>query len=129
MPVVRIEDFVNRPMEQRNAIVGCVFTQLREIFGVTDAELQSRYIHISGVGNRPPGGCESYLHVEVSLFAGRKPATKKRFYQTVVSALAGQFSIPPKSILILLNEQPRHNWGLQGGRIGTEIDVGYEIAV
>jgi phenylpyruvate tautomerase PptA (4-oxalocrotonate tautomerase family) len=37
--------------------------------------------------------------------------------------------IPPDHVKILLVEIPRENWGLAGGQVGSEIDLGFKVEV
>ena len=76
MPIVRIEDAAARA-EQRQAIIHCVYDALRAVFGVSDEELQARYQRYAPEDLLPPGGDPDYLHIEITVFAGRKPDTKK----------------------------------------------------
>ncbi|OQS32686.1 tautomerase family protein [Chromobacterium haemolyticum] len=129
MPIVRIEDAATRTPAQRQAIVHCVYDALRAVFGVSDEELQARYQRFAPEDLLPPGGDPDYLHIEITVFAGRKPETKKKLYAKLAADLAALLDIPPASVLILLREEPAENWGMRGGQSASDIDFGYAIAV
>ncbi|MCP1289696.1 MULTISPECIES: tautomerase family protein [Chromobacterium] len=129
MPIVRIEDAAARTPAQRQAIVHCVYDALRAVFGVSDEELQARYQRYAPEDLLPPGGDPDYLHIEITVFAGRKPETKKKLYARLAADLAALLNIAPASVLILLREEAADNWGMRGGQAASEIDFGYAIAV
>lgn len=129
MPIVRIEDAVARSAATRQAIFQCVFDGLKQVFGVSDEELQARYQHFDASCFVAPGGVSDYLHVQITVFAGRKPETKKKLYAVLVKNLSALLGIAPESIVILLDEHASENWGMRGGRMASEIDFGYEIGV
>lgn len=130
MPIVRIEDSRPRSRAERQAIIKCIFDGLKSVFGVSDEELQARYQVLDPDSFVPPGvGAVNYMQVEVTVFAGRKAETKKKLYEVLAQNLSALLGIAPESILILLVEHPMENWGMRGGRMGSEIDFGYAVNV
>jgi phenylpyruvate tautomerase PptA (4-oxalocrotonate tautomerase family) len=69
-----------------------------------------------------------YTLVTVSAFSGRSLEAKRNLYQAMVRRL-GEVGIPADHIKIMLNEIPRENWGLAGGKPGSEIDLGFKVEV
>lgn len=69
------------------------------------------------------------LFIEILLFRGRSKETKKQLYQSIVNRVAANHGIDRNAVMILLNEQPRENWGLRGGQRGDEIDLGYRVDI
>ena len=67
--------------------------------------------------------------IEIMLFSGRSKETKKLLYRSLLDRLFEKHRIERETVLILLNEQPRENWGLRGGIPGDEIDLGYRIDI
>lgn len=67
--------------------------------------------------------------IEIMLFSGRSKETKKLLYRSLLDRLSEKHRIEPQAVMILLNEQPRENWGLRGGIPGDEIDLGYRIDI
>lgn len=67
--------------------------------------------------------------IEISMFIGRTKDTKKKLYQTIVTALESNLSIGRKKVLITINEKLRENWGVQGGIIADEIALGYNVNI
>lgn len=129
MPIVRIEESAARAPAERQALIECVYAALREVFGVSDEELQARYTRYAPGDLLPPGGKPSYLHVEITVFTGRKTDTKKKLFARLASDLSSLLGMAPADIVILLNEQTSDNWGMRGGLCASEIDFGYAIEV
>jgi len=71
---------------------------------------------------------ELYTLVTISAFSGRSLEAKRNLYQALVRRLA-EVGIPADHVKIMLNEIPRENWGLAGGRPGSEIDLGFKVEV
>lgn len=69
-----------------------------------------------------------YTVVTVSAFAGRSLDAKRNLYRAIVRNLSDE-GIAPDHIKILLVEIPRENWGLAGGQVGSEIDLGFKVEV
>ncbi len=65
--------------------------------------------------------------IEIMLFAGRGAETKKRLFRAIVDVMRERHGIDGREIMIMLNEQPRGNWGLRGGVSGDELVFGYSI--
>ncbi|HEV8642811.1 MAG TPA: tautomerase family protein [Methylomirabilota bacterium] len=66
-----------------------------------------------------------FLH---QMFRGRSLDAKRRLYQALVKNLGG-LGVPPADSKIILLEPPMENWGIRGGQMATEVDLGYEVKV
>ena len=71
---------------------------------------------------------ELYTLVTVTAFSGRSLDAKRNLYRAVVQRLE-EVGIPPDHVKIMLLELPRENWGLAGGKPGSEIDLGFKVEV
>ncbi len=67
-----------------------------------------------------------FVFVEIQLFPGRQLDTKRSLYRGLTDRLQA-LGIPGSDISIALIEIALENWGLQGGRPGSEIDHGFVI--
>ena len=61
------------------------------------------------------------------MFKGRTKQTKKKLFESIVKKLEGELKIDPKTICIVLNEQPLENWGIRGGIPADEIQLGFVV--
>lgn len=65
--------------------------------------------------------------IEIMLFAGRSAEAKKRLFKAIINVMGDRHGIDGREVMIMLNEQPRGNWGLRGGVSGDELVFGYSI--
>lgn len=129
MPIVRIEDATQRSLAEQRTLVEAVYASLRQQFGVSDEELQARYHYLPATSLRTPGDRDGYVQITITLFKGRKAATKRKLYADIVDRLARALSIDPGAVLILLDEHDAENWGMRGGIAASDIDFGYAVQV
>jgi phenylpyruvate tautomerase PptA (4-oxalocrotonate tautomerase family) len=71
---------------------------------------------------------EQYTHIAITMFAGRSVAAKRALFQAVVRHLE-PFGVPPGDVRIILQEVPRENVGMQGGKAAVDLELGYEVRV
>jgi phenylpyruvate tautomerase PptA (4-oxalocrotonate tautomerase family) len=71
---------------------------------------------------------DRYTIVTVSLFSGRSLATKRLLYERIVQRLH-RCGVAPTDVLIVLDEVPVENWGVDGGSPASDVDVGFKIDV
>ena len=69
------------------------------------------------------------LIIEISMFSGRTVVTKKLLYQLIVTNLSESLGIAKNEIFILINEQPKENWGVRGGIPANEIELGFKVDI
>ena len=67
--------------------------------------------------------------IEISLFSGRTPKTKKLLFQNLVQQLETHQLFERKEVFILLNEQPIKNWGVRGGIPANELELGFIVEI
>ena len=71
---------------------------------------------------------EKYLVIEITMFEGRSVETIKTLIRMIYEKVPEATGIPRSDIDVLINELPRHAWGLQGF-IGDEQSLGYSVSV
>lgn len=76
----------------------------------------------------PPGKSDRYTLVTFDMFSGRSIEAKRDLYSAIVRNLA-ELGIPPDDVLITLREHPPENWGVQGGKPASEVDIGFKVDV
>lgn len=67
--------------------------------------------------------------VEITLFEGRTPETKKKIYQNIVNSFEQHKVALKETVFIVLNEQPLQNWGVRGGIPANEIHLNFKIDI
>ncbi len=76
----------------------------------------------------PPGRSDDFVLAEVTMFAGRSRQAKRRLDQVLVRNF-GELGVAPADVFVVLHEPPLENWGIRGGQMASEVDVGFEIQV
>jgi phenylpyruvate tautomerase PptA (4-oxalocrotonate tautomerase family) len=76
----------------------------------------------------PDGAAERYTHIVIQMFAGRSLSAKRALYQAIVRNLE-PFGVPPDDVRIILNDIPRENVGMRGGKPAADLELGYEVRV
>jgi phenylpyruvate tautomerase PptA (4-oxalocrotonate tautomerase family) len=129
MPVVRIDVRKARTQAEIEDFCEAVHRAVVEALKVPETDRQIVYTdHTRDRFLSPPGKTDLYTLVEVVLFSGRSLDTKRAFYRAVVANL-GELGVPASEIFIVLNEQPRENWGIRGGQAACDVDLGFKVDV
>jgi phenylpyruvate tautomerase PptA (4-oxalocrotonate tautomerase family) len=76
----------------------------------------------------PEDRSDRYLILEVSLFQGRAPETKKRFIRLLYERIGRELGIEAQDVEIALLETPKENWGIRGVP-GDELELPYRVEV
>jgi len=76
----------------------------------------------------PPGKSDKFARVEITMFPGRSLEAKRHLYQAVVRNLEA-LGVPRAEVKIVLLEPPMENWGVRGGQMASEVNLGYEVGV
>jgi phenylpyruvate tautomerase PptA (4-oxalocrotonate tautomerase family) len=71
---------------------------------------------------------DRYTIVTVTMFAGRTIETKRRLYRAVVQRLQS-LGVPPGDVVIVLDEVPMEDWGVDGGVPANDVDVGFKVEI
>ena len=131
MPSVLIEVRERRDNAQEIALMNAVHAALVNAFKSPPEDRNVRLVvHEPHRFAYPPDRIrpELYTHISIDAFAGRSLKAKRLLYTSIVENLEG-VGIPRDHVKIMLREIPRENWGLAGGRPGSEINLGFVIEV
>lgn len=71
---------------------------------------------------------DRYTIVEVSMFTGRSPETKRRLIMGLFANLQEAVGLQPNDLEITIVETPRENWGIRG-LPGNEVGLDYRVDV
>lgn len=71
---------------------------------------------------------ERYLIIEILTFEGRSVDTLKDLVRQIVRRVGESTGIEPRDIDVIIQQQPRHSWGLMGEN-GDEIGLTYKVNV
>jgi phenylpyruvate tautomerase PptA (4-oxalocrotonate tautomerase family) len=129
MPLVRLEVRQGRSAAQKRALLDTAHAALVEALGIPDHDRTQRLVeHAREDFELPPGSSDDFVLVEVTMFAGRSRQAKRRLYQALVRNI-GELGVAPADVFVVLLEPPLDNWGIRGGQMASEVDLGFEVQV
>ena len=129
MPMVRLEVRQGRSATQKQALLEAAHAALVEALGIPDHDRMQRIVeHARDDFELPPGSSDDFVLVEVTMFAGRSRQAKRRLYQGLVGNF-GKLGVAPTDVFVVLHEPPMDNWGIRGGQMASEVDLGFEVQV
>ena len=131
MPSVLIEVRQQHAREQESRIMEAVHSALRDAFKIPAVDRNVRLlVHEPHRFECPPDRShpDLYTHISIDAFSGRSLDAKRNLYARIVENLEAT-GIPRDHVKVLLREIPRENWGLGGGRPGSEVELGFLVEV
>ena len=76
----------------------------------------------------PPSRGARFTLVGVTMFPGRSAEAKRALYRGVVAALE-RLGAPALDVTVTLVEVAAENWGIRGGQMASEVDLGFKVDV
>lgn len=76
----------------------------------------------------PSDRTKDYTIIEISMFVGRSPETKKNLIHALYQRIAETTGIRAQDLEITIFETPRCNWGIRGIG-GDELGLDYQVDV
>jgi len=76
----------------------------------------------------PPDRSAAYTIIEISLFAGRTPETKRALLELLMRRIPERLGIAAQDLEITVFETPPASWGIRG-QTGDQLALGYRIEV
>jgi phenylpyruvate tautomerase PptA (4-oxalocrotonate tautomerase family) len=129
MPLVRLEVRQGRSATQKQAFVDAAHAALVQALGIPDHDRMQRIVeHVRDDFELPPASSDNFVLVEVTMFAGRSRQAKRLLYQELVRNF-GTLGVAPTDVLVMLHEPPMDNWGIRGGQMASEVELGFEVQV
>jgi phenylpyruvate tautomerase PptA (4-oxalocrotonate tautomerase family) len=128
--LARIEILEGRSATERRGMVQAVRDALSEALRAPGEDPLVRLTEFSPgqfTLPYPDRHSDRFTLVEVTMFAGRSMATKRRLYDAIVQGLTA-LGVPADDVLIVLHEPPTHNWAT-GATPASETDVGFEVEI
>jgi phenylpyruvate tautomerase PptA (4-oxalocrotonate tautomerase family) len=74
----------------------------------------------------PADRSAAYTIIEISMFEGRAPETKKALLYALMHDISRGLGLPVQDIEITIFETPRANWGIRG-KTGDELSLNYKV--
>ena len=120
MPQVKIELEKGNSKEFLHSLINITMKCVQEILKLNQTDRNIRLMEYENglFFTKPP----YRVLIEIAMFQGRTPETKKKLFQKIVSELSSNLDLKKEEIFILINDQPKENWGIRGGIQASEID-------
>ena len=113
----------------RAALSEIVHRVNRRVLGLPEDKRFHRFIGLDAEDFlHPPDRSLAYLILEISLFEGRAPDTKKALLRGLMAEISEGLGIAVEDVEITIFETPKANWGIRG-RPGDELDLTYKVEV
>jgi phenylpyruvate tautomerase PptA (4-oxalocrotonate tautomerase family) len=129
MPIVTISMLKGKSKEEKKQILAAVHDALVAAFKIPEWDRTQKIIEFDKENFEiPEGKTERYTVIEIAVFPGRSREAKKELYRSIVEKLSKP-GIPATDVFILLNEQPLDNWGIRGGKMASDVLLGYKLDV
>ena len=74
----------------------------------------------------PAHATRAFSFVKVTMFSGRSLETKRTLYRLICQELE-KVGVAGSDVLIVVVESPTDNWGIQGGQVASEVDLGFDL--
>lgn len=126
MPVVNISMMKGRTAGQKKAVFNAVHKALVSSFKIPETD---RTLFINEYDPENMDGREGFVLIEVKAFKGRSNEAKKALYIGIVDNLKAEAGILPDSVMIIIHDIPKEDWGIRGGRQASELNLGFKTDV
>jgi phenylpyruvate tautomerase PptA (4-oxalocrotonate tautomerase family) len=128
MPIVHVEIAQGRADAEKKAILDGIHDALVECFKIpeTDRNQVLREVLPEHLDSNKGKG---FTLVELTVFPGRSAQAKGLLYKAIVRNLERAAHINPMDVMIVLHEPPLENWGIRGGEMASQVELGFKIDV
>lgn len=126
MPAVSISLRKGRTAEQKKVVFNAVHKALVSAFKIPETD---RTLYINEYDPENMDGREGFVLIEVKAFQGRSNDTKKALYKGIVDNLKSDAGISPDSVMIVIHDIPKEDWGIRGGQQASEVNLGFKTDV
>lgn len=130
MPLVKIEIRVGKSKEYKKAILDGVHEALVEALKIPETDRFQRIYELKKEDFEiPPNRTDKATIIEIKIFPGRSLEAKKRLYHSIIRNLENDPGIEGHDVMVVLLEPPLSNWGIRGGKLASEVDLGFSLDV
>lgn len=130
MPLVKISMLKGKNKEYKQSLLAGVHKALVDIFKIPDHDRMQQIYEFE----KENFETNAYMSgnatiIEIVAFSGRQSETKEKLYQEIINNLSESPGIDSQDIMIILNEQPKENWAIRGGKQASKLDLGFDVNV
>ncbi|MEL7417386.1 MAG: tautomerase family protein [Cyanobacteria bacterium J06629_2] len=129
MPQIKIYGLRENIEPKRFALSHAIHAALMEAIGTPDNKRFQRFMPLDSDNFIfPSDRTKDYTIIEISMFVGRSPETKKNLIRALYQRIDETTGIRAQDLEITIFETPQCNWGI-GGIGGDELDLNYQVDV
>jgi phenylpyruvate tautomerase PptA (4-oxalocrotonate tautomerase family) len=122
MPLIKIHMRDGKPKEHKRTVLDGVHAALVSVFKIP---ANDRIILLSEYdAEHFDGRDENFTIVEILAYSGRTKDMKRDLFKKIVENVCKGTKLVPTDIFIVLNDIPKDNWGIRGGLMASELDLG-----
>jgi 4-oxalocrotonate tautomerase family enzyme len=127
MPIVKIDLKKGKTIEFHKIFMDLVHASMVEVLQLPtdDRNIRISEFDPAYIQSKPP---YEYF-IEIIMFAGRTKETKSKLFRSIVSKLKEALKIAPTHVFIVINEQPKENWGIRGGVSAADIKFDFNVNI
>lgn len=125
MPLVKIELAKGNSKEFLKTMLQTVMNTVVEILQLPDDDRNIRLMEYDSelFTMKPP---YKYI-INIDMFEGRSEETKRKLYKSLAANLQENLNIDPSHLFVLVNAQPKINWGVRGGIPASDIKLDFKV--
>jgi len=127
MPIVKIELKKGHSPDFLRTFMNVVHDAMVEVLLLPTDDRNQRLTEFDSAlfESKPP---YEYF-IEIIMFAGRTKETKAKLFKHIVSSLHNNLNIEPNKVFIVINEQPKENWGIRGGISAADVTFDFNVNI
>jgi phenylpyruvate tautomerase PptA (4-oxalocrotonate tautomerase family) len=130
MPFVKISLMAGKSPDYKRAVLDGVHSALVNAFLIPDYDRHQQLYELDADHfEYPSTKSNQFVVIEIIAFQGRSFEAKKKLYSEIIKNLGRSPGITGDDILIILQEPPKENWGIRGGKPASEVDIGFKIDI
>jgi len=115
MPLVKIEIIKGHSEDYKATLFKSIHDALVSALSMQEGNCSQRLYELDECDfMRSPGKTEKFTLIELTIFSGRSTEMKKDVIVEITRSLGERLQIEPADVFIVINEQPRENWGFRG---------------
>ena len=127
MPLVKIHTLKGKDDAVKKAIMDGVHRALVSAFKIPESD---KTIFLSEYDEGNVGGKNgNFTLIEIIAFSGRSKDAKKQLYREIVENVCAAVAFKPADLFIIVNDLPLENWGIRGGQMASEINLGFKLDI
>ena len=125
MPIVKIDLKKGKSKDFKRTFMDSVHESMIETLMIPTDDKNIRLLDYDSdcFDSKPP---YEYF-IEIIMFTGRTEETKSKLFKSLVDKLHDKLDINPKTVFIVINEQPTDNWGIRGGISASDVNFDFNI--